>query len=121
MSFRFRKSFQIMPGLRMTVTKTGVGVSIGGFGTRLSLHSSGRVTRTVGVPGTGLYYTSTARRPRTHSRSTRTADAAPPTQLPTPIQQIEPRLKSYVMPEPGLLSRKWERTFAEAFHEFAFG
>ncbi|WP_245959470.1 DUF4236 domain-containing protein [Neobacillus piezotolerans] len=60
MGLRFRKSFKIAPGVRMTVGKTGVGVSVGGRGLRYSVHSSGRRTSTVGIPGSGLSYSSTS-------------------------------------------------------------
>ncbi|RHW42038.1 DUF4236 domain-containing protein [Neobacillus notoginsengisoli] len=56
MSLRFRKSFKIAPGVRMTVGKKGVGVSAGVPGLRYSINSSGRRTSTVGIPGSGLSY-----------------------------------------------------------------
>src|SRR5262245_34846785 len=54
-----RKSMKIAPGVRLNVSKTGVGASVGGKGGRYSVHSSGRRATTVGsgiVPG--LYYQS---------------------------------------------------------------
>ncbi|WP_409270109.1 DUF4236 domain-containing protein [Neobacillus sp. SCS-31] len=60
MGLRFRKSFKIAPGVRMTVGKTGVGVSVGGRGLRYSVHSSGRRTSTAGIPGSGLSYSSSS-------------------------------------------------------------
>ncbi|WP_462413503.1 DUF4236 domain-containing protein [Neobacillus sp. Marseille-QA0830] len=59
MGLRFRKSFKIAPGIRMNLGKTGVGVSFGGPGLRYSIHSSGRRTTTVGIPGSGLSYSTT--------------------------------------------------------------
>lgn len=55
MSVRFRKSKTILPGVKVNVTKTGIGVSAGVKGARVSAHSSGRVSRSIGIPGTGLY------------------------------------------------------------------
>jgi tetratricopeptide (TPR) repeat protein len=52
-----RKSMKIAPGVRLTVSKTGVGASVGGTGGRYSVHSSGRRTVSAGggvVPG--VYY-----------------------------------------------------------------
>ena len=60
MSLRFRKSFKVAPGVRVNVGKRGVGVSVGGRGLRYSVNSSGRRTSTVGLPGTGLSYSSTS-------------------------------------------------------------
>jgi tetratricopeptide (TPR) repeat protein len=57
MGFRVRKSIKVAPGVRLSVSKTGVGASVGGKGGRYSVHSSGRRTTTLGsgvVPG--VYY-----------------------------------------------------------------
>jgi tetratricopeptide (TPR) repeat protein len=59
MGFRMRKSMKVAPGVRLNVSKSGVGASVGGKGGRYSVHSSGRRTTTVGsgvVPG--VYYQS---------------------------------------------------------------
>ena len=60
MGFRFRKSFKIAPGVRVNVGKKSVGISAGVKGARVSVNSKGRVTKTVGIPGTGLSYTDTS-------------------------------------------------------------
>jgi hypothetical protein len=60
MGLNFRKSFKIAPGVRMNVGKKGVGLSVGGKGLRYSIHSSGKRTATVGIPGSGLYYTTSS-------------------------------------------------------------
>lgn len=66
MSFRFRRSKGLGKLARINVSKRGVGMSFGAPGARVSTHSSGRVTRTARLPGTGFYYrkdtTSGARR-----------------------------------------------------------
>jgi tetratricopeptide (TPR) repeat protein len=60
MSLRFRKSIRVAPGLKVNFTKTGIGMSVGGRGARYSVHSSGRHTASVGLPGTGLSFVSTS-------------------------------------------------------------
>lgn len=57
MGLQFRKRIKICKGVNLNISKTGVGVSVGTRGARYSMHSSGRRTATVGLPGTGLYYT----------------------------------------------------------------
>lgn len=57
MGFRFRKSMKIAPGLRLTFGKRSIGLSAGIRGARVSLNSSGRVTSSAGIPGSGLYWT----------------------------------------------------------------
>jgi tetratricopeptide (TPR) repeat protein len=57
MAFRMRKSIRVAPGVRLNVSKSGVGASVGGRGGRYSVHSSGRRTVSAGggvVPG--VYY-----------------------------------------------------------------
>ena len=59
MGFRFRKSVKIAPGVRLNIGKKSVGISAGVKGARVSVNSKGRVTKTVGIPGTGLSYQKT--------------------------------------------------------------
>ena len=54
--FRFRRSKQIAPGLRLNLNKKSVGLSVGRTGARRSVNTSGRTTTTLGIPGTGLSY-----------------------------------------------------------------
>jgi tetratricopeptide (TPR) repeat protein len=57
MGFRMRKSLKIAPGVRLSVSRSGVGASVGSRGGRYSVHSSGRRTVSAGggvVPG--AYY-----------------------------------------------------------------
>jgi hypothetical protein len=77
MSWRFRRSRQILPGVRLNASKTGLGLSFGGRGARTSIHSSGRMTRSVGIPGTGVYWRRDSRwRGAAGSRRPASADAA---------------------------------------------
>ena len=57
MGLQFRKSLTICKGVKLNITKTGVGVTLGTKGCHYSINSSGRTTSTIGIPGTGLYYT----------------------------------------------------------------
>ncbi len=59
MGFRFRKSINLGPGMKINFNKRSVGVSFGKKGMRYSVNSNGRSTASVGIPGTGLYYTKT--------------------------------------------------------------
>lgn len=56
MGLRFRKSISIIPGVKLNFGKTGMSVSTGVPGFRKTYHTSGRVTTSIGIPGTGLYY-----------------------------------------------------------------
>jgi hypothetical protein len=61
MGFVFRKSFKVAPGVRLNMSKKGMGVSVGGRNTpRVSVNSSGRVTKSVRLaPGLRYQETST--------------------------------------------------------------
>lgn len=54
MGLRFRKSVKIAPGVRLNISKKSVGISAGVKGYRKSINSNGRVTTSIGVPGTGV-------------------------------------------------------------------
>lgn len=55
-SFRFRRTLKIAPGLRLNINKRSLGLSTGVPGARISANTDRRSTRSVGIPGTGLYY-----------------------------------------------------------------
>lgn len=57
MGFRFRKRIRIAPGFGINISKSGASLSIGGRGHSLNFGRRGRRV-TVGVPGTGVFYTS---------------------------------------------------------------
>lgn len=60
MGIRFRKSFKVAPGVRINLGKKGVGMSVGGKGFRYSVSPTGRRTSTIGIPGTGISYSTTS-------------------------------------------------------------
>lgn len=74
MSLRFRRTVKIAPGVRLNLSKSGLGVSVGVRGGRVGVGPRG-VYSSVGLPGTGLHYRkqlSTTSRPgrSTSGRST---------------------------------------------------
>ncbi len=56
MGFRFRRSFRLMPGIRLNLSKSGVSTSIGRRGAWFTIGPRG-ARATVGIPGTGVSYT----------------------------------------------------------------
>ena len=61
MGFRFTKRIRIAKGLNLNIGKKSVGISAGFPGARISKNSSGDVTSSVGIPGTGASFRSTKR------------------------------------------------------------
>jgi hypothetical protein len=55
-SFRLFRSKTIAPGVRVNLTKSGVGLSLGSKFFRVSQHSTGSSTRSVSLPGTGFQW-----------------------------------------------------------------
>jgi hypothetical protein len=56
MGFRFQRRVRIAPGVRLNLSKSGVGVSMGRTGLRLGMDAARRKYFSVGLPGTGLSY-----------------------------------------------------------------
>jgi hypothetical protein len=54
MGFRFRKTFKIIPGVKFVVGKRSVGLNVGTRGAHISVNSRGKITRSIGIPSTGL-------------------------------------------------------------------
>jgi hypothetical protein len=55
MGLRFRKSFSFR-GLRLNLSRRGIGSSWGLPGIRFGVAADGRRYLSLGIPGTGLYY-----------------------------------------------------------------
>ena len=55
MGLNFRKSINL-GGLRLNLSNSGIGYSVGKKGVRVSRSATGRTTSTFSIPGTGLSY-----------------------------------------------------------------
>jgi tetratricopeptide (TPR) repeat protein len=78
MAFRFWRRVKIAPGLTLNLSKSGGSLSFGPRGAKYTLGGRGQRV-TAGIPGTGLFYTTTMSGGRGRSKSgRRTARAAPP-------------------------------------------
>ena len=60
MGLRFRKSVKIAPGVKLNFNKKSVGVTVGRKGAHYTVNSSGKKTASVGIPGTGLSYSTSS-------------------------------------------------------------
>jgi hypothetical protein len=78
MGFHFRRSVQLLPGIRLNIGKRRASVSIGGRGAHVTV-GHGQVRETVGLPGTGLSYTHVER--THHQTAANTVGAAQPQAL----------------------------------------
>ncbi|MEO8607785.1 MAG: DUF4236 domain-containing protein [Chloroflexota bacterium] len=53
--FRFRKSLQLLPGVRLNISKTGASLSLGPRGAHITTGTSGTYF-SLDLPGSGAYY-----------------------------------------------------------------
>lgn len=107
MGLRFRRSVKIAPGLRLNFNKNSMGLTLGPRGAHYTVNTKGRVTTSVGLPGTGLYYTE-SRSATSKPRTTR----AP---KPTPEEELIANMR---WDQPNLLSSPAERAFYEFSETF---
>lgn len=56
MGFRTRKSIKLFPGVRINLSKSGISTSIGVKGATLNLKPGRKAKVTLGLPGTGISY-----------------------------------------------------------------
>ncbi|HJP89039.1 MAG TPA: DUF4236 domain-containing protein [Candidatus Limnocylindrales bacterium] len=121
MGVRFRRSIKIAPGIKLNVTKTGLGLTAGVRGAHYSVHSSGRRTVSVGVPGTGLYAQSVSGRkspvtPR--SNTTRRADSDRSTPAPAYVSGAQ---AAAILPKAGLFASASEKKYREGLVHYLTG
>src|SRR5258706_7842870 len=117
MGIRFRRSVKIAPGLRLSVSKTGFGVSAGVRGARYSVHTSGRRTTTFGIPGTGLSHVSTSYGGHAGAgpRSTPRVETASVPVFATGAQAAA------LLPKPGLFAGAAEKHYREGLVAYLSG
>lgn len=56
MGLNFRKKINILPGFSLNLSKSGVGISIGPKGAKISVRPDGQIDGNVSLNGTGLSY-----------------------------------------------------------------
>lgn len=83
MGLRLRKSIKLMPGLKLNLSKSGMSLTAGRRGACVNFSSRG-TRATVGMPGTGISY------------STKLGGAKARAAAPQPVMQPTPRLKKPV-------------------------
>lgn len=74
MGLRFRRSIRVLPGIRINLSRSGLSTSVGVRGAHVTV-GHGKVRETVGVPGSGVSYTTTQ---STRSEAYSAPDSAKP-------------------------------------------
>jgi hypothetical protein len=60
---RFQRRVKILPGVRLNLSRSGIGVSVGGRGAHLGITARGQRYSSIGIPGTGVSWREYERRP----------------------------------------------------------
>lgn len=96
MGLRFRRSVKICDGLKLNFGKTGMSMTVGSGPLKKTFNTNGNVTTTVGIPGTGIYWTDTERRGSRNSRRAQTTQQArSPLLSQQDDYQVAPAVDSY--------------------------
>lgn len=96
MGLRFRRSVKICDGLKLNFGKTGMSVTVGSGPLKKTFNTNGNVTTTVGLPGTGIYWTETERHgSRNNSRTSTSKQTRTPIQPQQINYQVAPAVDNY--------------------------
>ena len=68
MGVRFRKSIKVLPGVRLNISKSGISTSVGKRGATVNFSKRG-TRATVGIPGTGISYSTMVGKKRSSSQN----------------------------------------------------
>lgn len=110
---RFRKSISLGGGVRLNVSKRGFGMNAGTRGARVSVHSSGRTTRTVGIPGSGISYSKSSGGGRRRSGSSGYVHSV--------AERAAVKDVADLIPKAEMLAPAYEKAFAKGMRAFAQG
>lgn len=102
MGYRYRKSINIGGGVRLNLSKSGVGWSVGGKGYRYTHSPRGYDRRTLSLPGTGLSHVTQ------RSRSSRVTGGS---RRDTEVYFQPPEHRAPKPPSPGLFASRYEKAF----------
>jgi tetratricopeptide (TPR) repeat protein len=118
MGIRFRRSIKIAPGVRLTVSKTGIGISAGVRGAHYSVHSSGRRTTSFGVPGTGISYVSTSYGGNTTGRRSTRSETSATAATPAYASGAQ---AAAILPKAGLFAGAGDRHYRDGLVAYLSG
>ena len=98
MGWNVRRSKKLFPGVRLNLSKNGLGVSIGPAHSKISFSPKGRVTTNLGIPGTGIRYTKRIdldgehKDPKAHPVKQANAENTPKDSLSSPLEGSDSHL-----------------------------
>lgn len=87
MGFRFRRTIKVLPGIRLNLSRSGVSTSVGVRGAHITA-GHGKVRETVGIPGSGIYYTESQSTHQAHGDGAEAAQAPADAARPSLLGRI---------------------------------
>ena len=116
MGFRFFKRINIAPGVSVNLSKSGPSLSFGPRGAKVTIGGTQGTRATVGIPGTGIYYTKTLGKgwPRTAAASKNKQPAPPAAYVPPADRLSMGFFRRLVTPDD-------EEAFVDGLREMAGG
>lgn len=63
MGLRFQRRIRVLPGVHLNLSRSGVGMSIGGRGAHIGITARGQRYTSIGLPGTGISWREYQRKP----------------------------------------------------------
>ena len=110
MGFRMRKSFSVIPGVRVNLSGKSVGVTVGGKYVRRTVNSRTGSHTSFSLPGTGLSYTTA------HHNVAKPAALAPRVRVPRSAT-LAPVPARALAVRPGMLAPRGEKELYEALEK----
>lgn len=114
MGLRFRRSVKICDGLKLNFGKTGMSMTVGSGPLKKTFNTNGNVTTTVGIPGTGIYWTETERRGSRNNRSSSSRQDRENTQAPQSDYQAPAAVNDYFS-QPSMVEDNEPALMAESY------
>lgn len=65
MGLKFRKTIKLADGVKLNINNKSASITVGGKGIHHTISTNGTTRTTVGIPGTGISYTTTGNKKKT--------------------------------------------------------
>lgn len=114
MGLRFRRSIKICDGLKLNFGKTGMSMTVGSGLLKKTFNTNGNVTTTVGLPGTGIYWTETERRGARNNRTSTARQDRERIQAPQSDYQAPDAVNDYFS-QPSMFEDEDSALLAESY------
>lgn len=106
MALNFRRSIKVAPGVRISLSKKGLGLSAGARGARISQSATGRTTLSTGIPGSGISYRKTLKSKKRNGSNPKNPSSPLVNQM-NDLQITKPAVEREIVLEPKKPRKFW--------------